>query len=1080
MSYLQCLLAIPHHPNIIPLYDAFLMPVSKELHFVFECMEGNLYQLTKSRRGRSLAGGLVASIFQQIVKGLHHIHLQGYFHRDMKPENLLITTTGLADYPSSSPTSAAIEKDVLVIVKLADFGLARETNSKPPYTEYVSTRWYRAPEVLLRSRDYSNPVDMWALGTILAELVNLKPLFPGQSEVDQVMQICEILGDPVKDYGRDDRGRQQGGGEWSRGLRMAKNVGFTFPNVSHEKKGKVTRKRWLLTKIFYYWQSPPVNFSALFSSKVPVSLIDCIQDLLRYDPNARMTTEDCLNCAYYQNVAPRLQPPQAKAVVSVTTREEQQAALAKTNVNKLAINSIANGLDQSAQRSALPPSHSMMSQSSKPAFGDHHPIDADVPMDAVSPGIEESGITKWAPAPGGPARDSSVSHYPAFPDSASLFAGSHASTQFGERSVPSPQVDYAASMMKGNALRGVNDEDLEMMQAQEQQQMDYSRRLQPPPHPEQHQQHPAYSNLNYDHGHLMYRHGKPDVQGTAASMVESSSGDNLESANNSGELIAIKERDKRKSKGSWISSVLGGGSSSTTQGSGQAARQQQQQNTLAPNSGTSTPAQRLAAEHSERLPEAPVDAKKAKKMAEKAAREAEKAKRVAQDKAARDRARAVMQKRNQILASSNTREQVEWLNMAENDSTRALQSSLPLSSIPSEVSRGKQPIVKPLASVDQFGPYQPYASQGSTSLGSPAWQSQRSSSRGQIRRRDYDEGGYYNIARRQSIQSFQTGDSDPGPIRTKVPGSTGLQTMHNHESTSSLNSAPGLMDGTFSTRNIYNNGDRNSFDTRSMTSSLDHQLIQNMENMTAADSVRHRAGSTSPGPVHLVGQRPSYSRQSHGSRTSSAHRQGSASPLHHQAAPRFHPYTVSSSGINGNNIPQPTSAQSSYNFHLPSLATIAQNQDYLENLQSSSGGGGAEITSRPKSMPRRSSQSAFHRGPASRGSVASGDGPVSRSRLTSPINPIFYVSSNHARAPALQSPSTTSQHLLNGNLSSPSQQQQLLQHSLPPPPPQQQTLPPFSQLAAAASSNRSDEFYTTTTLHSSSPRHRNHSASRQR
>lgn len=211
------------------------MPVSKELHFVFECMEGNLYQLTKSRRGRPLAGGLVASIFQQIVKGLHHIHLQGYFHRDMKPENLLITTTGLADYPSLSSSSSGIEKDVLVIVKLADFGLARETNSKPPYTEYVSTRWYRAPEVLLRSRDYSNPVDMWALGTILAELVNLKPLFPGQSEVDQVMQICEVLGDPVNNYGRDDRGRQQGGGEWSRGLRMAKNVGFTFPSVSHDK-----------------------------------------------------------------------------------------------------------------------------------------------------------------------------------------------------------------------------------------------------------------------------------------------------------------------------------------------------------------------------------------------------------------------------------------------------------------------------------------------------------------------------------------------------------------------------------------------------------------------------------------------------------------------------------------------------------------------------------------------------------------------------------------------------------------------------------------------------------------------------
>lgn len=231
----QSLLHIPQHPNIIPLYDAFLEPSTKELHFVFECMEGNLYQLTKSRKGRPLAGGLVADIFQQIISGLHHIHEHGYFHRDMKPENLLITTTGLDDYPASHPHAkpgTPPERDVTVIVKLADFGLARETASRPPYTEYVSTRWYRAPEVLLRSRDYSNPVDMWALGTILAELVNLKPMFPGESEVDQVLQICDVLGNPSAEYGKDSRGRSRGGGAWDRGIKMAASVGFDWPKVS--------------------------------------------------------------------------------------------------------------------------------------------------------------------------------------------------------------------------------------------------------------------------------------------------------------------------------------------------------------------------------------------------------------------------------------------------------------------------------------------------------------------------------------------------------------------------------------------------------------------------------------------------------------------------------------------------------------------------------------------------------------------------------------------------------------------------------------------------------------------------------
>lgn len=230
----QSLRAIPVHPNIIPLYDSFLLPDSKELYFVFESMEGNLYQLIKSRKGRPLAGGLVYSIYSQVVNGLHHIHTSGYFHRDMKPENLLVTTTGLTDYQPISPIAspgAPPERDVVVIIKLADFGLARETRSRPPYTEYVSTRWYRAPEVLLRSREYSTPVDMWALGTILAELINLKPLFPGAGEIDQVARICEVLGDPNHEYGVDERGRRIGGGLWKRGVQMAKRVGFKFPEV---------------------------------------------------------------------------------------------------------------------------------------------------------------------------------------------------------------------------------------------------------------------------------------------------------------------------------------------------------------------------------------------------------------------------------------------------------------------------------------------------------------------------------------------------------------------------------------------------------------------------------------------------------------------------------------------------------------------------------------------------------------------------------------------------------------------------------------------------------------------------------
>jgi serine/threonine protein kinase len=82
----------------------------------------------------------------------------------MKPENILVNSQDQ--------------------VKLADFGLAREIRSRPPYTDYVSTRWYRAPELLLRSTSYNSPIDIFALGCIMAELYLLRPLFPGNSEVD--------------------------------------------------------------------------------------------------------------------------------------------------------------------------------------------------------------------------------------------------------------------------------------------------------------------------------------------------------------------------------------------------------------------------------------------------------------------------------------------------------------------------------------------------------------------------------------------------------------------------------------------------------------------------------------------------------------------------------------------------------------------------------------------------------------------------------------------------------------------------------------------------------------------------------
>ncbi|OAX35886.1 hypothetical protein K503DRAFT_773036 [Rhizopogon vinicolor AM-OR11-026] len=102
-------------------------------------MEGNFIHFMKSRKGRPFATGLVAHMFQQMASGLHHIHSSGYF--DMKPENILITTTGIFNYRSpfsQSQPDTVEQKDVSVICKIAYFDLAREISSTPPYTEYIS------------------------------------------------------------------------------------------------------------------------------------------------------------------------------------------------------------------------------------------------------------------------------------------------------------------------------------------------------------------------------------------------------------------------------------------------------------------------------------------------------------------------------------------------------------------------------------------------------------------------------------------------------------------------------------------------------------------------------------------------------------------------------------------------------------------------------------------------------------------------------------------------------------------------------------------------------------------------------
>lgn len=221
----------PCHQNVVALWDSFFDPSARELFMVFECSEGNLYHLIKSRKGRPLAKGLVGSITYQGLSGLQHIHTTGCIHRDIKPENLLVTTTGLRDYPAVDTTSSETEHDVTVIIKIADFGSVRNGAQEGPLTDYIAMRWYRAPELILRTQRYTTAIDVWAIGVVMSELTSLRPLFPSSEEVDHMNRVCELLGDPGTDYGVDESGVAVGGGQWPTGLQLASDVGVTFPRV---------------------------------------------------------------------------------------------------------------------------------------------------------------------------------------------------------------------------------------------------------------------------------------------------------------------------------------------------------------------------------------------------------------------------------------------------------------------------------------------------------------------------------------------------------------------------------------------------------------------------------------------------------------------------------------------------------------------------------------------------------------------------------------------------------------------------------------------------------------------------------
>ncbi|XP_076601679.1 serine/threonine-protein kinase MAK-like isoform X1 [Chaetodon auriga] len=296
-----------NHANVVKLRE--VIRENDYLYFVFEYMKENLYQLMKEREDKMFSENEIRNILFQILSGLAFVHKHGYFHRDMKPENLLCMGPEL--------------------VKIADFGLAREIRSQPPYTDYVSTRWYRAPEVLLKSSSYSSPIDIWAVGCIMAELYTLRPLFPGNSEVDEIFKICQVLGTLKKV-------------DWPEGYTMATSMNFRFPKCV------------------------PTSLKSLIPN-ASNEAIALMKDMLLWDPEKRPSAAQALRYPYF-HVGQALGAPlkcseqhKVQAKVSEAAAETKPLSLCKTDLEssqpsqtQAELQTCSQSLPQPLQQISLP------------------------------------------------------------------------------------------------------------------------------------------------------------------------------------------------------------------------------------------------------------------------------------------------------------------------------------------------------------------------------------------------------------------------------------------------------------------------------------------------------------------------------------------------------------------------------------------------------------------------------------------------------------------------------------------------------------------------------------------------------
>lgn len=239
------------HENVIRIVDIIPPPPTieefEDIYIVQDLMETDLHRIIYSRQ--TLTIDHIQYFVYQILRGLKYIHSSNVLHRDLKPSNLLLNSN--------------------CDLKICDFGLSRgvEDEQKGELTEYVVTRWYRAPEIMLACQEYTKAIDIWSVGCIFAELLARSPLFPGEDYIAQLRLICEKLGRPS-------------------------DKDLEFVTSERAKKFMLSLPR-----------NPPTSQAVLFPNyKGETDAMDLLMKMLAFDPATRITIEQALEHPFLESL----------------------------------------------------------------------------------------------------------------------------------------------------------------------------------------------------------------------------------------------------------------------------------------------------------------------------------------------------------------------------------------------------------------------------------------------------------------------------------------------------------------------------------------------------------------------------------------------------------------------------------------------------------------------------------------------------------------------------------------------------------------------------------------------------------